>query len=291
MKNDLHVLAMSGVDPSLVGCTIGGWKVKSVCALSEGDFPISENLIFKALYRSFIQSIVSNTHLLEYCGDINAPRFIYLFKQAKNIFEIRPLITALRLFKLSKIGMAYPLSFNQAGGCIGNIILDFHNQNNIQDLSPFSLAVEEQAKFNSFLEIISKPQTDHIKQMVRLFHEAYRSGNQEIAFIMRVTILEMLIEGNAELSFRLSRSVAVLLGRNRAESLVIFGNCKNIYSARSTFLHDGKTDKITPKDKLLALDYSRRVIANLICIQKDFKEIRSELECCGFGDNPYQVQF
>lgn len=291
MNNDLQVYPISGVDPSLVGCTIGGWEVKSVCTTSDGDSPISENLIFKVLYRGFVQTNLSNAYLFEYCGDINAPRFIYLFKQVQNIFEIRPIITAFRLFKLSKIGMAYPLSFNQAGGCIGNTIYDYHNQNYIKEVPLFSLSEGEQEKFNEFLEIVSKLQTDHIKQMIQLFHEAYRNHNHCIAFIMRVTVLEMLIDGHDALSYRLSRNTAVLLGRTREESQEIYDNCKKIYSARSTFLHDGKTDKITSEFQLLALDYSRRVIANLICVGKDIKEVRQTLEVCGFGENPYQVQF
>ena len=44
MNNDLQVYPISGVDPSLVGCTIGGWEVKRACTKSDGDSPISENL-------------------------------------------------------------------------------------------------------------------------------------------------------------------------------------------------------------------------------------------------------
>lgn len=62
-----------------------------------------------------------------------------------------------------------------------------------------------------------------------------------------------------------------------------------MYSARSTFLHDGSSSKIKKEHRLLALDYSRRVISNLL--NKDLKEVRNTLEIYGFGDNPYNVDF
>lgn len=288
MSCDMQVYVISGVDPSLVGYVIDGWEAKRVCATSNGDFPISERTIYKTLYRNFLQP---ESHLLECCGDFSNPQFIYLFKQTQDIFDIRSVITALRLYKLSKIGMSYPLSFNQDGGCIGNVMYDYYNMHFIKDVPAFSLNEKERGKIQEFYELVSKPQTNHIQQMIQLFHEAYRNRNNHIAFIMRVTILEMLIEGNAELSFRLSRSIAVLLGRDKTESQEIFNRCKKIYSARSTFLHDGRTDKITPEAELLALDYSRRIIANLICIGEDIKKVRETLDAYGFGENPYRVQF
>lgn len=288
MNNDLRVYLIRGVDLSLIGYVIDGWEVKSICATSVCDSPIKERAMFNILRRNFLQS---EPYLWEYCGDINNPKFIYLFKQTTNWLEACNVITALRLYKLSEIGMSYPLFFNQAGGCIVNISYDYHNMHFREDVPLFSLTEEERRKIQEFYVLVSKPQTDHIQQMIQLFHEAYRNHNRHIAFIMRVTILEMLIEGNAELVFRLSRSVAVLLGRDKTESQEIFNHCKKIYSARSTFLHDGRTDRITPEAELLALDYSRRVIANLICIEKDIKEVRKTLDICGFGDDPYKVQF
>lgn len=290
MTNDLQVYVVSGIDTALLGMNLGGWELKIAHETPEGMDapPISGKSMFRGL-----SMCLGDIHAitLGYRSGEENPYYIYFFKQTTDIFGIRPVVTAIRLFKLSNLGMAYPLSLNEAGGGIGNVIYDYHSMNHVDSVPPFSLSEEEYGQIQAFYAEVSKPQTDHVKQMIQLFHEAYRNRNSHIAFIMRVTILEMLIDGNAELVFRLSRSVAVLLGRDRAESQEIFEKCKKIYGARSKFLHDGKTDKITPEAELLTLDYARRVIANLICIREDIDKVRKTLDVSGFGENPFQVQF
>lgn len=208
-----------------------------------------------------------------------------------NPFDIRFVIDACRLFKLSKIGLYYPISANVEGGCIINELgaYAYENKNHIDNLEVFSLTEIEYEGLQELYRKLLGPQSDSVKRMIELFHEAYRTENPDIAFILCITVLEMLIEGNAELSFRLSRSVAVLLGKNKDESSEIYDNCKKMYSARSAFLHDGSASKIKKEYRLLALDYSRRIIANLL--NKDLKQVRNTLEACSFGDNPYSVDF
>ena len=291
MNNDLQVYVVRGIDTSLLGISIGGWELKIAHEAPESmdTSPIKGKSLFPVLNTFFG---TASAIMLGYCSVTKNSYYTYFFKQTSDpSVEIYPVITAIRLFKLSNFGMAYLLSLNEVGGGIGNVMYDYNSECRIKTVSSFSLAEEEREKIQEFYELVSKQQAEHIQQMIQLFHEAYRNRNHYIAFIMRVTILEMLIDGNAELSFRLSRSIAVLLGRSREESQEIFEKCKKIYSVRSTFLHDGKTDKITSEFQLLALDYSRRVIANLICIGKDIKEVRKTLDVCGFGENPYQVQF
>lgn len=131
--------------------------------------------------------------------------------------------------------------------------------------------------------------------MLDLFHEAYRTENREQAFIMRVIILEMLIGDDIKIKENLSNNVAILLGLDNNESTTIYNKCRDLYKARSEYVHDDSKDKITSELQFLALDYARRVIANLIDIiiekQIDIKVIRSELKSKKFGDNPFNVKF
>ena len=64
----------------------------------------------------------------------------------------------------------------------------------------------------------------------------------------------MLIDGNAELNYRLARSLAVLLGKDKDESKDIFEKCKKIYNARSKYLHEGQTKNIYPEIQFLMIN-------------------------------------
>ncbi len=285
MENNIQIYLANGIDTSLAGFELGGWKVRIIHENSmeqDGLFPGAQypHKIFG------ISQWYPDYHVFS-----ENPYCIYLEKQSVSPFDIRAVMDACRLFKPSRIGLYYPISANVAGGCIINALsaYAYENKNRIDGVEAFSLTEAEQIALQELYQKLSEPQSDSVKRMLELFHEAYRTGNPDIAFILRITILEMLIEGNAELSFRLSRSVAVLLGKNRDDSSEIYEKCKKMYSARSTFLHDGSSSKIKKEYGLLALDYSRRVIANLL--NRDLKEVRNTLEVCGFGDNPYNVNF
>lgn len=130
-----------------------------------------------------------------------------------------------------------------------------------------------------------------INKMLDIFHESFLTENKHLAFVLRIMILEMLIEGNAELSFRIARSVAVFLGKTEVESVQIHEICKKMYTARSKYLHDGITKGITEEMQRNALEISRRVIANLYFINEDISNIRETIYRGGYGANPYQVKF
>lgn len=285
MENNIQIYLANGIDTSLVGFELGGWKIRIIHQTATDQDGLDADL----KYRHHILGI--SIFVPDYYVDSENPYCLYWEKQAVSPFEIRAVVDACRLFKPSKIGLYYPLSANAAGGSIVNAFgaYAYENKNYIDGVEAFSLTETEQIALQELYQKLLEPQSDSVKRMLELFHEAYRTENPDIAFILRITVLEMLIEGNAELSFRLSRSVAVLLGKDRDESSEIYEKSKKMYSARSTFLHDGSNSKIKKEYRLLALDYSRRVIANLL--NRDLKEVRNTLEVCGFGDNPYNVNF
>ncbi len=290
MENNIQVYIANGIDKTMLGFKLNGWCVGIAHETpAEQD---KESEIGHQYWGKFNTALMYGAGFAaDYYMDAENPYCLYVKKLTDSPFDIQSVISACRLFKLSKIGLYYPLSFNRAGGCILNALgsYAYENKNHIDGLENFSLTESEKAALQTFYPKLLSIHSESVKRMIELFHEAYRSTNSDIAFILRVTILEMLIEGNAELSYRLSRSVAVLLGKSREESAEIYTKCKELYSARSTYLHDGNARKITEQYRLLALDYSRRIIANLI--DKDLKEVRNTLETCGFGDNPYHVDF
>lgn len=312
-ENIYYVYLLRGLDKKLIGFSLSDWEIKSI----HKNKLESENPIRKNIYST-----------LEYCADrkndiffddqldendcfVDNPCYIYLEKEVSappnaDSVDIEYIVSTIRLFNTNSFGIVCHLTYSPCGATLIRYDCDYVSYEYNLNVPYFTILDDEKeavqelyTKIKTFYSFQQQKPDDktfkHIKTMLDLFHEAYRIENPELAFIMRVTILEMLISGNAELMYRLSHSVAVLLGKTKEESKDIFKECKKLYTARSTYLHEGQTEKITSEFKLLALDYSRRVIANLIDIfykkRIDIATIREVLDEVGFGENPFNVKF
>ncbi|SEU10469.1 hypothetical protein SAMN05443270_3184 [Lacrimispora sphenoides] len=115
----------------------------------------------------------------------------------------------------------------------------------MNDWPEFNLEDNEILKLEEFYELYKKIDKNKkiIDRMIDLWMTSRRTPSFDIKFILHVTILEMFINGNTKLSYRLSRSIAVLLGNSRENSKEIYNNVKKLYNARSRFLHDGEENK------------------------------------------------
>lgn len=66
-------------------------------------------------------------------------------------------------------------------------------------------------------------------------------SNMKIAFLNLVTCLEILFEkGNSELTFQISRGVAVLLSESKQDGIALFDKMKMLYGIRSKLVHSGE---------------------------------------------------
>lgn len=320
-KKRNYIFIANGIEPSLKGFLLDGWEVKTIHKKpleNELQGQIGESL-FKALkqaekhpetFMSGYQqvdivdtNILNNKELIRDCmkknnyDEIINQFYVFLEKNTTKDYEIYPIISTLRLFKTSRLGLYYPLSYDNSGKIVSEIVFGYPSSiMESSEIKNFALDEQEQIKIKEFYDkVLYYLNNPTIQTMIEIFNTSYSVMNTNIGFIMRVTILEMLIDGNAEMTYKLSRSVAVLLGKTKEKSEDIFKKCKKIYEARSKYLHEGKTKKITSGNQFLALDYSRRVIANLIDIfyekQIDITTIRVALNEAGFGDNPFNVKF
>lgn len=328
MENDTYLIyILRGVDESAVGLSIDGWEIK---VIHENELPDDKPPISNLYNRLkfFLSNI--NDRIFNYTDvNENNPKYIYLIKQTRNPNDVKPIMDTLRLFMKSQIGTTYPIKISENGATIIQRAYDYHSYEFDDEIPKFSLTPQEKLdieelyqKVKTFYSLQQQKPDDktfkHINNMLDLFHEAYRVSNPEIAFILRVTILEMLMKDNAELSYKLSLFIAIFLGKNKKESTEIFNNCNTIYSARSDFLHNGNKTKIDSTLQEKALDYSRRMVANLINITLEIQEedrneqekqhkqrqkrqkkpkdwiletIRKQLIPENFGENPFNVKF
>ena len=282
------IIPVSGIESSLVGFSINNWTLRMIDPYSNGN-SIFENVADDQLYK-YIESALEFEELfsrMRYISIAGIPAPCYAFiKETDSIDDFEIFVAAARLCKTSKFCCWNPLKFQ-----FGQLMPEGRAYN--YPLAPDDLSMLEEDDIpviTCILNAFSKGKYPEIVgKMLLFFNEAYSTPNIYMGFILRVIVLEMLISGNSELTFRLRHSIAVLLGRDIDESVRIDADVKQIYEARSKFLHDGAANKIDEKLTDKAIEYSRRLILNLLGITESIDEIRTKLDRCGFGDNPYNI--
>lgn len=137
------------------------------------------------------------------------------------------------------------------------------------------------------------------------YEESYNIQNQGLSFLMLIIALEVLFgpkDGMVELTHRISRNIAVLLGENLEDSKRIFKEIKNFYNKRSKMLHTGEyrykhfhnqqhkhsqhkdiQQKCISQDDLLKLrEYVRKSIKKIYSLNKDKETLEDLLNFKGF---------
>lgn len=300
MEEIREVVFVNGIDVNLVGLKINNFELKKtenfnlkkndLCITPKETHKIGDRFLGDTFGRGYEYSNIDEDGMKYYLY------FEKVFNEKEHKsgefhYETMHLINVLRLFKSSSVGFFCPLSVNSSGGC-GAFADDRHSFHTVIDGDgPLLLTENEKTLINDFYsKTYKKKHNKIVSKMIPLFHDSYRIFSTELKFTLRVTILEILLEGNNELKFRLSRTVAVLLGKDKEESEEIFEKFKKIYDARSDFLHNGEVKKIDANVFIDALNISRRIIANLMYIEDDLKTIFAKVNSSGFGSNPYKVE-
>ncbi len=288
---------VTNISETLVGKEICGFTLKKVYRNSNADY-LKEDLTsweFGDMLFGYSMYTLANQpdgflHMDE------KEKYYYLYFQGKereestiDIFgEIIAFIESIVVFKDSGISFSHAYKFSDK---YRPVIINspFHNYYSINDGAELELEGNEFLELENFYEKYKqvKQNKDLVRRMVELWLTSRRTPYFDVKFILYVTILEMFIDGNAELTYRLSRSVAIFLGETRENSEEIYKNMKTLYNARSKYLHNG-TENSDGQSEINAQRYARALIAKLITFSADFKspiaDIRSEIDKLGFGE-------
>jgi hypothetical protein len=93
---------------------------------------------------------------------------------------------------------------------------------------------------------LPSPTKDYIQLSLEHFELSYRVWPAGLEFITLMIVMEVLFnDGHTELSYRISRGCAVLLGTSIEHSQKIFKDMKRLYSKRSKLMHTGNRKSIT----------------------------------------------
>ena len=126
-------------------------------------------------------------------------------------------------------------------------------------------------KINSFISKIdlrfkdSKFSPKILSSAAFLYDQSYTSPVVTLRFMVGVIGLEsLLVDGNSELSYRLSRNCAMLLSSNLDEYLELLTKMKKIYKKRSDYVHNGIVKSLEEKEVIEVRSILRNVIFKII---------------------------
>jgi hypothetical protein len=115
------------------------------------------------------------------------------------------------------------------------------------------------------------------------FESSYAIDVQNVAFLSLMNGLEALLNpGGGEITYKLSRNCAVLLGKDKRDAIGIFKDVKDLYDLRSSIVH-GATRNVEEGEILKLRGYLRESIKKLLKTNKPKEEVLDDLNERGFG--------
>jgi hypothetical protein len=116
------------------------------------------------------------------------------------------------------------------------------------------------------------------------FEESFQIEQPHLRLLLLTISLEVLFnDGQGELTYKIARGAATLLGRTRAESEVVFKLVKNLYGIRSQLVHSGKYKLVTLNDVSSLRNIARRSIVRAAALNCDKADLTARLTAAGFG--------
>ena len=152
----------------------------------------------------------------------------------------------------------------------------------------------ESSEVKELLEFIKNTKLPFLKPFLQLafenFELSYQISDINLSFLTLMISLEALFvpKGGRELTYRVSRNTAVLLGRKEEDSKNIFLNVKKLYDKRSKFVHAEKSNIINIENLSKLRYYTRESIIEINKIGKNKDELIELLNSCGFGERPWR---
>lgn len=157
-------------------------------------------------------------------------------------------------------------------------------------ITKLSLKNEHEIKcINEYLEKFdfefktSQYKPEILESACSLYDQSYYAPVDTLKFMVCVIGLEsLLVDGNTELSYRLSRNCAMLLSDNIEQYNKLFLKTKEIYNKRSQFVHTGKIKNFTADDILDARSMLRKVIFKIIELNERKEDLLKKLDLKGY---------
>lgn len=250
----LHVLA--NADSSLVGL-----KFRNAEIISMRYDELEEIIVLSG--HSYLLFFMSNSLGNNFVSENELIVLEIMDYDSNSCFLADEICDYLHLYKAEDIYSCFFHSYRFRegkilGGGIGRTNVRTHGVGLF--IHPYQLTEEERKAFPNWVEknILPRKYEDTFMSIRKMYLTSYYLGNIDMEYIMLFSILESLFGANYEITYQISRGVAILLSKNPDEFSEIFKKMKKLYTARSKYVH--ASQHIT-KENLAQL---REVVRNLL---------------------------
>jgi hypothetical protein len=217
-------------------------------------------------------------------------RFAIIKKDNKKFGErkIHKVFNFLLILFPSTLSVEYMLDYQTMNDDL-RFLSVFHNEINISSGDTF-LTFEEnkideinifvEKYFENYLEI------KYLKSSIQNYLNAFDSNYFHFSFIAFCICLESITVGKAELNYRIARNIAVICGKDRESSHLIFKNIKKIYNLRSEIVHgtEFSDDKVSDYLYYLELICSKLITELLKHNINNIDSLNEKITTLGFGE-------
>ena len=279
-----------GADSSLIGlkfrnCEIKSITVEELTSIATRIYGPHESIIlFKSLSSKFLPTEPKETLIvLEEVSD-----------ELLSCYTSILFFNYIKLYKAMDLYSCYSLNYK-----IENELLKFGGTGKVAGYehplsiitTNFSMTESEKQNFPTWFEKYSKILGTY--EFNEIFQKAYVSYNHsyyiadtELEFVMLSAVLEMIfVSGRSEISYQISRGVALILSNNPTEMNIQYKKMQKLYNERSRYVHECNTIKY---EKLVELrDIVRKVLLKIIELEyhtkdKSFTDFKQKILCGGF---------
>jgi hypothetical protein len=128
----------------------------------------------------------------------------------------------------------------------------------------------------------------YLKYILSVYSSALSEQNLIYQYLSLIICLEVIVEGNEQLTYRLKRNVALLCGQNVKSCKIIYSNIDQLYKLRSAIVH-GNIDpsfKNFQEYREYLITLVARVIRELIAHNiPTINELNDKITSLGYGQN------
>ena len=154
---------------------------------------------------------------------------------------------------------------------------------------PYTLKSSEIPDLQEFIQNTELPfKESSLQSAFGRFELSYQIRDRNTSFLSLMISLEALLNPDrSEVTHRVSRNTAVLLGKDKEDSRTIFSEIKDLYKKRSKIVHTGNSNSINEEDLLKLRHYVRESIKEISKIGDTKDELSKMLDSLGFGERPW----
>lgn len=148
----------------------------------------------------------------------------------------------------------------------------------------FHINEKEADDANNFIRSNNLPFDDEILQMAfDSFELSYQIISLELSFISCMVAIESLLNpSGAEVTYRVSRNLAVLLGMDNESSEKLFEKMKHLYSVRSQIVHEKKLKNVVKDDLDTVRKYTKLALRTYLKTGQKRDVLLERLNSMGF---------